>query len=274
MGGQILLAGLSDESHDVGRHRRVRIVASLYRLDVQLGKGYRLRLDRGHLRHRQIFGDGNWAGVGDYLTLLEARFDLLRLHAEDLGEKHDHLLTMRRVELDDRTHEHPVEAQRVGGLVVGQDLLSAPVEDQAALGRQDDLPERVRLGEVPILLRLYSLDEPERACQENEDDDDRPQKSVDAEGQELLVITVDAHGKSEGRRQKADSKFWTFSAFCLLLFDHHPAGRRVASIGSSRRNSVRRRYTIIPKRQVKIVFTIIPCSNISTFCFNRMFTRM
>ena len=43
---------------------------------------------------------------------------------------------------------------------------------------------------------LHALHEPERAGQEDEDGDDRPEKGVDAEGQKFLVVTVYAHGKS------------------------------------------------------------------------------
>src|SRR5205814_8001549 len=141
-----------------------------------------------------------------------------------------------------------VERQRVGGLVVGDDLLPGAVEDEPALGRRDDLAQRIGLGEPAVFLRLNALNEPERAGQEDEDGDDRPEEGVDAEGQKPLIISVYAHRT------------------------HHPAGRRVASMGSSRRNNVSNWYTSIPNRQVKIVFTTIPCSNISIFCFRRMFT--
>jgi hypothetical protein len=108
---QLLFTHLANEAHHVRRHRRVRIVSPLHRLDVQLRKGHGLCLDRGHLRHAQIFGDRNGTGVGDGPPFLEARFDLLRRYAEDLGEEGDDLLTMRRIDLDDRTHDHAVESQ-------------------------------------------------------------------------------------------------------------------------------------------------------------------
>src|SRR5437899_54931 len=100
---------------------------------------------------------------------------------------------MRRIAFDDGPHDDPVERERVCGLVVGQDVLTGAVHDQPALGGQCDRTQGVRIGEVAVFLRLYSLNEPERAGQKDEDGDDRPQQGVDAEGEELLIVSIYAH---------------------------------------------------------------------------------
>src|ERR1051326_2217119 len=210
---EVFLRGLADEAEDVREERAVRIVAALHRLDVELGKGDGLRLDHRHLRHAQILGDDERTRERYGLRLLEARLDVLRRRAEGLREEGDELRPVRGVGLDDRPQHDAVERQRIRGLIVGDDLLPGAVEDQPALRRRDDLAQRVGLGESAVFLRLHALDEPERAGEEDENDDDRPQQGVDAEGEELLVVSIYAHG-------------------------YQPAGRRVASIGSSRRNSV------------------------------------
>src|SRR5262245_44596363 len=100
---------------------------------------------------------------------------------------------MSLVDLDDRTHDHAVERQRICRLIVGEDLLSSAVKDQPALGGHDNRPQRIRVGEVPIPLRLNALHEPKRSCEKDEDGHDAPQQSVDAEGEELLIVTIYAH---------------------------------------------------------------------------------
>ena len=92
---QVLVVGLADEAHDVRGHRRVRIVAALHRLDVQLRKRHRLRLDRRDLRHVQILGDRNRTRVRNRFSFFETRLDLLRRHAEDVREEGDDFLAMR-----------------------------------------------------------------------------------------------------------------------------------------------------------------------------------
>src|SRR6185436_17416728 len=75
---ELFLRNLADEAEEVRGEGAVRIVAALYRLDVELREGDGLGLDHRHLREGEIFGDDERPRGRDRLRFLEARFDLLR----------------------------------------------------------------------------------------------------------------------------------------------------------------------------------------------------
>jgi len=153
-----------------------------------------LRLDLRDLRHGQVFGDRKRLRTGELRRLLvPPRRDLLRWKLEDLSEKELELLTALFVALDERLHDHAVDLELVGGLVVREDLACA-VHDQAALGRHLDLAQGIGLREAAVLLCLNALHEPERSSQEHEGRHDAPEDGVDAELEELLIVSIYAHG--------------------------------------------------------------------------------
>ena len=191
--GEIFFTDFADEAHHMRGHRRVRIVAALHRIDVELGERDRLRLERRDLIDLQVLRDHQRLRDLDRFPFFETGFDLLRRNAEDLREEHRQFGDVIRIALHERLHHDAIDRQRVRRLIVREDFFAAAIEDQAALGGDDELAQRVRFGKVAPLFRLHALDEPERAGEEHEEHHDSPEESVDAESEELLIVSINAH---------------------------------------------------------------------------------
>src|SRR5205085_7619673 len=124
----------------------------------------------------------------------------------------------------ERLEKHAIDRQRLRRLVVGEDF-SVAVHDQTALRRRHDLAQRIRLGQHAVLVRLQSLHEPERSGEEDEHDDVRPQQYVDAEVEELLIVSVYAHGSPAGGSLRGLDRLFTQEQQQQLI-DEHPEQQR------------------------------------------------
>ena len=120
----------------------------------------------------------------DTAVVLEERLEVAGRLAEDLGDEiHRELRVAAPAAVDQQ--------------VVARDVLdqepAVAVVDQPAGGLDGELPEPVVLGELPVIVPLDDLHEPEPGADEDEDRSDQPGHHPHPDNEILAMLTNDFH---------------------------------------------------------------------------------